>query len=63
MVLVGVWILHLPVLVLGVCVAIFIIVSQRGIVGFFFFWAMIALSTFAAIILYRITKNYLTILK
>ena len=63
MVLVGVWILHLPVLVLGVCVAIFIIFSQRGIVGFFFFWVMIALSTFAAIILYRITKNYLTIPK
>ena len=62
-VLLGVWILHLPVLVCGVGFAIYFILNQRGFVGFLFFWAMVGLSFFASVVLYRITKNYLTIPK
>ena len=57
-VLLGVWILHLPVLVVGVGFAIYFLLNQRGFTGFLFFWAMVGLSLFAFVILYRITKNY-----
>jgi hypothetical protein len=62
-VLMGVWILHLPVLLGGVGGAIYIIRYQRGLAAFVFFWALVALSCFAFIVLYRITKNYLTLPK
>ena len=62
-VLLGVWILHLPVLVVGLGAAIYIIINWRGLSAFVFFWTLIGLSLIAFIILYRITKNYLTIPK
>jgi hypothetical protein len=55
----GIWILCLPVLVVGVGGAIYLILNTRGISNFLFFWALIGLSYFAFVALYRITKNYL----
>lgn len=61
--LLGIWIIHLPVLVLGVYSAVYIILKWRGLSAFLFFWALVGLACFAFVILYRITKNYLTIPK
>ena len=57
-VLLGVWLLHLPLLVLSVGIAIYIILNQRGITAFLFFWVMVGFSIFALIVLYKVTKNY-----
>ena len=58
LVLVGVWILFLPVCVLSAGSAIYLILYQRGSVGFFFFWVFVGLTCIAFIILYRLTKKY-----
>lgn len=62
-VLVGIWLLYLPVLVISAIAAVYIIGHMRGFSGFLFFWVMIGLSCSAFVILYRITKNYITIPK
>lgn len=58
-VLIGTWILFLPLLVVSVGAAIYYILYQRGSVGFFFFWVFVGLTYIAFIILYRVTKNYI----
>ena len=62
-VLLGVWILHLPVLMFSVGFAIYLLLNGRGFSNFIFFWALVGLSYIAFVILYRITQNYLTIRK
>lgn len=60
-ILVGIWILHLPVLVGSIVGAIYLIFNQTGWGNFVFFWAAVGLAYLAFMILYRTTKNYLTI--
>ena len=62
-VLIGIWIVFLPCLVGTVYSAIRLLFGERGSFGFFFFWGSIGLSIIAFMILYRVTKNYLTIPK
>lgn len=62
-VLLGVWILFLPVLVVGAGSAIYFVLNPRGYSDLIFFGAMLGLSYAAFIILYRITRNYFTIRK
>lgn len=59
-VLLGVWILHLPVLVIGLFVAVHMFLNLRSRAEFVFIFAMAGLAYYAFIVLYRITKNYLT---
>lgn len=59
-VLIGVWILHLPVLVVSVGVAVNLLINLRSRAEFVFIFAMCGLAYYAFIVLYRITKNYLT---
>jgi hypothetical protein len=59
--LIGIWICFLPGVIVGVPAAIFLIANGRGLEGFIFFWGSIALVCVAVTILYRITRNYLTI--
>ena len=63
MVLLGLWLTHFPVLVASIGVAIYMILYGYGITGFLFFWVMIALCCYAVVVLYRVTRNYLTIPK
>jgi len=51
------------VLVASSGVAIYMILYTYGITGFLFFWVMIAICCYAAVVLYRITRNYLPIPK
>jgi len=60
-VLVGVWIIFFPVLAGGIYTAVRLILNQTGFVYFFFFWVTVGFIYIAAVVLYRITKNYLTI--
>ena len=60
-VLLGVWILHLPILVVGVGAAVYLLVNFRGIADFVFILAMSGLAYYAFLVLYRITKNYLMV--
>jgi hypothetical protein len=62
-VLLGVWLTLFPVLVASIGVAIYMILYGYGITVFLFFWVMIALCGYAAVVLYRVTRNYLTIPK
>jgi hypothetical protein len=51
------------VLVASIGVAIYMILYGYGITAFLFFWVMIALTCYAVVVLYRVTRNYLTIPK
>jgi len=62
-VLLGIWILHLPVLMIGVYFAIHLILNGSGWADFVFFWGAIVLAYIGFVILYKVTKNYLTIRK
>lgn len=62
-VLLGVWILFLPVLLVGAGGALYFVLNPRALSDLIFFGALLGLSYIAFIILYRITKNYLTISK
>jgi hypothetical protein len=57
-VLVGVWILFLPLFVISAGAAIYYILYERGSVGFFFFWVFVGMTYIAFIILFRMTKKY-----
>ena len=57
----GVWIIFFPALVLGVGVAVHLIFNPRSFSDFVFFWAFVGLAYAAFVILYRVTRNYLTI--
>lgn len=63
MVLLGIWILFLPALVGSVYFAIHIILNRYGFSDFFFFWGAIGLAYIGFKVLYRTTKNYLTLPK
>ena len=56
----GVWILHLPVLVVGVGMVIYLLINFSELADLVFILAMAGLSCFAFIVLYRITRNYFT---
>jgi hypothetical protein len=60
-VVLGIWILHLPVLVVGIGVTIHLLLNLRGASDFVFILVMSGLSYYAFVVLYRITKNYSTI--
>lgn len=62
-VLVGVWILFLPVLVISVGSAIYFVLNPRRYSDIIFFGVFLLLAYAAFIILYRVTKNYLTLRK
>lgn len=62
-VVIGIWICFLPCLVFSVYAALRFILNPRGFSEFFFFWALVALSYAAFVILYRVTKNFLTLPK
>jgi len=62
-VLLGLWLTHFPVLVASIGVAIYMMLYGYGITGFLFFWVMVALGCYAVVVLYRVTRNYLTIPK
>jgi hypothetical protein len=62
-VLLGLWMLNLPAFVGGVFCAIYLPLHMDAFSGFIFFWFMIGLSILSFAILYRITKNYVTIPK
>jgi len=51
------------VLAASIGVAIYMILYGYGIAGFLFFWVMIALCCYAVVVLYRVTRNYVTIPK
>ena len=58
-VLIGMWILFLPIIVGSVYSTIYLILYQRGLANFFFFWVFVGLTYVAFIILYRVTKKYI----
>jgi hypothetical protein len=60
-VVLGVWILFFPMLALSVGFAIHLIFNPSGFSDFVFFWAFVGLAYAAFVILYRVTRNYLTI--
>ena len=60
-VLIGMWILFLPLIVFGIGIAIYLIVYTRGVANFFFFWVFVGLIYVALMILYRTTKNYVAL--
>ena len=62
-VLLGLWLTHFPVLVASIGVAIYMILYGIGITGFLFFWVMIAICCYAVVVLFRVTRKYLTIPK
>ena len=67
-VVVGIWLIFFPVLVTMVAFSLSILKKGLegtgglvGIIGFFLFWICVGLAVISAIMLYRVTKNYLSI--
>ena len=60
-VLLGMWIMFLPLLVVAGSVAVYLITNHNRRSDFGFFWGAAGLTYVCLVILYRITKNYLTI--
>src|SRR5215510_6429799 len=58
-VLIGIWLLFLPMFVFGVYLAISVIFTQHGLLGFFSFWMLVGMSYIAFMFLYRFTKKYI----
>lgn len=58
-VLIGMWIMFLPMLVGSIYAAVRLIQSGGGMANFVFFWAFVGLAYISVVILYRITRNYL----
>ena len=61
--LVCVWALNLPVFVGGIYGAIYVSLHSDAVSGFAFFWLLMGFALLSFAILYRITKNYVTIPK
>jgi len=59
-VLVGVWILFFPALVASTFAAVSLILNHSSRSDLVFFWIMVGLAYLSAVVLYRVTKNYLT---
>jgi hypothetical protein len=60
-VLVGIWILFFPVLLVSVFSAVNLIINRHSRSDFVFFWCAVGLAYISAAVVYRATKNYLTI--
>jgi len=60
-VVLGMWIMFLPILVVSATVAVFLISNRSRRSDFVFFWAMAGLSYVSFVVLYRVTRNYLMI--
>ena len=58
-VLVGMWIIFLPLLLISVYAAVEVLLTGHRFSGFIFFWALVGLTFVSFIILYRTTKNYI----
>lgn len=58
-VLAGVWILHLPLLVASIAIALYILLNLRRRSEYIFFFALAGLAYYAFVVLYRITRNYI----
>jgi hypothetical protein len=58
-VLIGIWIMFLPVFLVSVCFAVFLVIYHYSFTEFFFFWGAVGLAYLSFVILYRVTKNYL----
>ena len=61
MVLVVIWIFHLPLFILCIYIAIYFVLNrdeQGNFSSFVFFWASVGCAYIACGILYRITRNY-----
>lgn len=59
-VLIGIWIIFFPVLILSLYCATQLILNRARALDFFFFWAFIGFVYVASVVLYRVTKNYLS---
>jgi hypothetical protein len=59
-VLAGIWIMFFPVLLVSIYGAIRMALNRSGVSDFIFFWAFVGLAYASLVILYRVTKNYLT---
>ena len=59
-VLAGLWLMFFPVLAGSLYAATHFILNRRGFADFLFFWLFVGLAYVAFVILYRVTRNYLT---
>jgi hypothetical protein len=59
-VLAGIWLIFFPVLIGSLYAATYLLLNRSGFGDFFFFWAFVGLAFVSLIVLYRITRNYLT---
>ena len=57
-VLIGIWVLFMPAGVMSAYLAVYFILTQRGLANFIFFWAFVLLTYIAFVVLYRVTRNY-----
>ena len=60
-VLLGIWIIFLPVFGVGVYFAIQLVVNRKNFSDFCFFWGAIGLAYVGFVVLYRTTRNFITL--
>ena len=60
-VLIGIWVAFFPALVGSAGIALVLVVKHENRADFVFFWCFVGLSYMSFVILYRVTRNYLTI--
>ena len=59
-VLAGLWLMFFPALLGSIYAATRLILNRTGFADFLFFWVFIGFAYVAFVILYRVTRNYLT---
>jgi hypothetical protein len=59
-VLAGLWLIFCPVLLGSLYAAIRLILNRTGFADFFLFWVFVGFTYVAFVILYRVTRNYVT---
>jgi len=59
-VLAGLWLMFFPALLASLYAATQVILNRTGLADFIFFWAFVGVAYVAFVVLYRVTRNYLT---
>ena len=59
-VLAGLWLMFFPALLGSIYAATYFVLNRTGLADFFFFWVCVGFAYVSSVILYRVTKNYLT---
>ena len=60
LVVIGVWIMFFPTMIVSFFLGLETLLNGYGSMGFVIFWIMFLLTAFSLVMIYRVTKNYIS---